>query len=108
MEEEKDLEKLTVTKLREIAKQYEEITGAHAMKKEGLIVAIHRARGEPVKAVKKDETHTIETVKKKIRALKEEKKSALEKKDKKALTLVRKKIKTYRRKTRRLAKTKKA
>jgi hypothetical protein len=108
MEEEKDLEKLTATKLREIAKQYEEITGAHAMKKEELIVAIHRARGEPVKSVKKDETHTIETVKKKIRTLKQEKKSALEKKDKKALSLVRKQIKKYRRKTRRLAKAKKA
>lgn len=108
MEEEKDLEKLTATKLREIAKGYEEITGAHAMKKEELIVAIRRARGEPVKAVKKDETHTIETVKKQIKALKEEKQAALEKKDKKALTVVRKQIKKCRRKTRKLAKAKKS
>lgn len=108
MEDSKDLEKLTATKLREIAKEYEEITGAHAMKKEELIVAIRRARGEPVKAVKRDETHTIENVKKKIKALKEKKKEALENKDKKALTVVRKQIKKYRRKTRQLAKAKKA
>ena len=44
--EEKDLEKLTATKLREIAKQYDEITGASAMKKEELIIAIRTARGE--------------------------------------------------------------
>ena len=52
--EEKDLEKLTATELRELAlKQYPDITGVHAMKKEELIAAIHKARGEAVKETKK-------------------------------------------------------
>ena len=49
--EEKDLEKLTATKLRDIAKEYEGITGVHAMKKEELIHAIREARGEHQKTI---------------------------------------------------------
>ncbi|HJX31512.1 MAG TPA: Rho termination factor N-terminal domain-containing protein [Thermodesulfobacteriota bacterium] len=103
--EEKDLEKLAATKLREIAKQYEGITGVHAMKKEELIHAIREARGEPKKPVKKEKVHTIGSLKKQIKKLKEEKKAAL-KKDKKTITGLRRKIKRYRRLTRKLAKGK--
>ena len=104
--EEKDLEKLTATKLREIAKDYEEITGAHSMKKEELISAIRSARGEPKKALKKKEAQTISSIKKRIKALKDEKKAFREKKAKKEASLLRKKIKKYRRLTRKLAKAK--
>ena len=103
--EEKDLEKLTATKLREIAKQYEGITGVHAMKKEELIHAIREARGEPQKPGKKAKVHTIGSLKKRIKNLKEEKNAAL-KKDKKTITALRGKIKRYRRLTRKLAKGK--
>ena len=68
---EKDLEKLTATKLREIAKQYEGITGVHAMKKEELIQAIQEAQGEPRKTIKKDKAQSIGSLKKQIKALKE-------------------------------------
>jgi hypothetical protein len=52
--EEKDLEKMTATELRELAlKNYPAITGVHAMKKEELLSAIYKARGEVVKEVKK-------------------------------------------------------
>lgn len=104
--EEKDLEKLTATKLREIAKQYEGITGVHAMKKEELIQAIREARGEPQKPVKKEKVHSsIGTLKKRIKNLKKEKNAAI-KKDKKTITALRRKIKRYRRLTRKLAKGK--
>jgi hypothetical protein len=103
--EEKDLEKLTATKLREIAKQYEGIIGVHAMKKEELIHAIRDARGEPQKPVKKEKLHTIGSLKKQINKLKEEKKAVL-KKDKKTITALRRKIKRYRRLTRKFAKGK--
>ncbi len=104
--EEKDLEKLTAKKLREIAMQYEGITGAHAMKKEELIRAIRKARGEPEKIIKKEKAETISMIKKKIKALKEEKKVYQEKKDKKTVSLLRKKIKRYRRLTRKMARAK--
>ena len=110
--EEKELEKLTATKLREIAKQYEGITGAHAMKKEELIAAIREARGEPKKekeakkkvVKKKGKTQTVSGIKKQIRGLKDEKKAAQERRDKKLTESLRKKIKQYRRLTRKLAK----
>ena len=107
--EEKDLEKLTATKLREIAKQYEGISGAHAMKKEDLIREIHKARGDtaPLK-LKKDKPEQKSNAKKEIKALKEKKQAANEKKDRKTSSLLRKKIKKYRRLTRKLAKAKKA
>ena len=105
--EDKDLEKLTATKLREIAKEYEEISGAHAMKKEELISAIRVARGEPKKAVKKKvKAQSVRSVKKKIAALKEEKEAYREKKDKKGVSSLRKKIKKCRRLTRKMARAK--
>ena len=42
---EKPLEKMTVTVLREMAKEIPDITGVHGMKKEELIVAINEVRG---------------------------------------------------------------
>jgi hypothetical protein len=103
--EEKNLEKLTATKLREIAKQYEGITGTHAMKKDELIYAIREARGEPQKMRKKEKPHTISSLKKQIKKLKEKKKTLI-KKDKKTVTALRRKIKSYRRLTRKFAKAK--
>ena len=50
--EEKDLTKMTVTKLREEAKKYTSIHGVSGMKKEELITAIADARGEPIEIKK--------------------------------------------------------
>jgi len=97
-----ELEKLTATKLREIAKEYEEITGASAMKKEDLVVAILRARGEPVKVVKKDETKMVD-IKQRIAQLKKERDAALQEKDAKKAGSVRKELKKLKRKSRQLA-----
>ncbi len=105
--EEKELEKLTATKLREIAKQYDEITGTHALKKEELIIAIRKARGEDVTSTEKgSDSKKIGTLKKKIKNLRSEKTAAQEKKDKKAATILRKRIKRYRRLTRKIAQSK--
>jgi protein-arginine kinase activator protein McsA len=107
--EEIDLEKMTATELREFAlKEYPAITGVHAMKKEELIAAIHKARGEAVKETKKKKVAAKvqidkKELKKQIRLLKSEKDKLLHEKDKKALAKVRKKIKKLKRLTKRAA-----
>ena len=102
-----ELEKLTATKLREMAKEYPSIQGAHAMKKEDLIVAILEARGEPIKKAEK-KSAKISEIKKQIRALKKEKAKSLQEKDKLKTEQLRKKIKTLKKQTRRLASQQKA
>ncbi len=53
--EEKELEKMTATELRDLAlKEHPDITGVHAMKKEEILAAIHKARGEAVKETEKE------------------------------------------------------
>ena len=111
MTEEKDLTKLTAIKLREIAKEYPEIQGAHAMKKEALIAAIYRARGEPIPVIKggkkkkKVEGKDIGKLKKEIRELKAELAKAVETKDKSLMKKLRKSIKRLKRETRKVAST---
>jgi len=107
--DEMDLEKMTATELRELTlKQYPDITGVHAMKKEELIAAIHKARGEAVKETKKKKVAVKveidkKELKKQIRLLKTEKENLLHGKDEKALAKVRKKIKKLKRLTKRSA-----
>lgn len=107
--EEKELEEMTATELRELAlKQYPDITGVHALKKEELIAAIHKARGEVVKETKKKKVAAKvpidkKELKKQIRLLKAEKDRLLQGKDKKTLAKVRKKIKKLKRLTKKTA-----
>ncbi|MGE5254420.1 MAG: Rho termination factor N-terminal domain-containing protein [Planctomycetaceae bacterium] len=104
---EADLEKMTATELRDYAlKNHPDITGVHAMKKEELVVAIKKARGEEVKETKKKKVKAKAKVEKKalkekIRALKAEREKILQAKDSKALARLRKKIKRYKRMTKR-------
>jgi hypothetical protein len=94
-----ELEKLTAIKLRElIAAEYPEIQGAHAMKKEELVVQILKARGEPTHEAKKHVP--ITDLKKTIRQLKAEQAQALEAKDAGKNTELRRKIARLKRKTR--------
>ncbi len=105
----KDLEKMTATELRDYALQnHPDITGVHAMKKEELIVAIRKARGEEVKETpKKKKVAKVKIEKKalkqKVRQLKSEKEKLLQSKDKKALERLRKRIKRFKRLTKRAA-----
>ena len=87
----KALEKMTVTDLREMAKDMPGIVGVHGMKKEELIVAIKEVKGikdEPVK--KKDSS--VGEIKKKIKAIKAQRQAALEAKDSKMATIYKRRI----------------
>jgi predicted nuclease with TOPRIM domain len=99
-----ELEKLTATKLREIAHEYPDIQGAHAMKKEELIVAILTARGEPVKIAKKKPAQ-IHEIKKHVKEMKAEKEKLREGKaqDRKKVSQLRRRIKRLKRQTRIMA-----
>jgi len=97
-----ELEKLTAIKLREIAKEYEQITGTSGMKKDALVNAILEARGEPIKEVTKDK-QSVAQIKKQIRETLKERDGALEAKDGKKLASVRKILKKLKRQTRALA-----
>lgn len=110
--EEKDLEKMTAPELREyILQNYPDITGVHAMKKEELLAAIYKTRGEAAKEVKKPkEVKKIEldkgAIKKQIRFLKAEREKLLNvasKKNKKELAKIRRKIKKLKRLTKKAA-----
>ena len=101
-----ELEKLTATKLREVARQYEQITGATAMKKEDLIIAILKARGEPVDETTKD-ADAVARLKKQIRAVLKQRDSALAEKDRKKIAAVRTQLKKLKRQTRIFAGNKK-
>jgi FlaA1/EpsC-like NDP-sugar epimerase len=97
-----ELEKLTAIKLREIAKEYEQITGASGMKKEALVNAILEARGEPLVEVNKDEK-SIARIKQQIRQTLKQRDSALAEKDRTKVSAVRKTLKRLKRQTRMLA-----
>lgn len=109
----KDLEKMTLPKLREEALKYhDQITSAiHGMKKAELVRALMEVLGieeEPEKVVekkikKKDKTVSKESLKKEMTAFKKEKEEALKGKDKSKVKLLRKKIKILKRKIRRFA-----
>lgn len=104
-----DLEKMTDTELKDYAlKNHPDVTDVPAMKKEELIVAIRKARGEEVKETsEKKPVGKVKIEKKvlkqKIRQLKSEKDKFLQSKDKKALYRLRKRIRRFKRLTKRAA-----
>jgi hypothetical protein len=109
MEEKKDLEKMTAVELRELAlKEYPNLTGVHAMKKEELVLAIHQARGESLKETKKKKTAGKvkagrKEIKKQLRQLKEKKAEVLAGGSKKDRHRLRRKIKRLKRLTQKAA-----
>ncbi len=102
-----ELEKMTATKLREVAREYTEITGASGMKKEELVEAVLKARGEPVKEIVKD-AEKMTALKKRIRTIKADKKKSLDEKDGQKAAELRKQLKKLKRQTRLLAGDKKS
>ena len=109
MEEKKDLEKMTAVELRELAlKEYPNITGVHALKKEELVLAIHQARGEVVKGSKKKKAAgkvkaDKKEIKGRLRQLKEKKNKLLAGGSKKDLIRLRRRIKRLKRLTQKAA-----
>lgn len=112
--EKKDLEKMTVPKLREEALKYkDQISSAiHGMKKAELVKALMEVMGieeeeeKPVekKIKKKEKSVSKESLKKELLAYKKEKEGALKEKDKIKVKRLRRKIKTLNRKIRRIPK----
>ena len=96
----KPLEKMTVTDLREMAKEIPEITGVHGMKKEELIAAIKKSKGIVDEPVKKTDA-TLGEIKKKIKAIKAQRQAAIEAKDKKMATIYKRRISKLKKKSRR-------
>ncbi|MDH7499585.1 MAG: hypothetical protein QHH30_04285 [candidate division NC10 bacterium] len=119
-EKTKDLERLTTTKLRELAlEKYPQIRGVHGMKKEELVAAIKAVeielgirekeeekkppRQEIKKKVKREKkVVTLPEAKAKLKELKGQREGALASQDRKALQEVRFKIKKLKRLMRRL------
>ena len=96
----KPLEKMTVTDLREMAKEIPEITGVHGMKKEELIAAIKKSKGIVDEPVKKADV-SLGEIKKKIKATKAQRQAVIEAKDKKMATIYKRRISKLKKKSRR-------
>ncbi|TAJ76175.1 hypothetical protein EPO44_21590 [bacterium] len=99
----KELRKMTVTKLREHAKQVTDLQGVIGMEKEALIEAIAKAEGIAYEVPPKDVT-TISSIKQEIRALKKQTEELLaSSKEAPKVKRIRRKIKKLKRLTRVLA-----
>jgi hypothetical protein len=98
----KPLEKMTVTDLREMAKDITEISGVHGMKKEELIAAIKKSKGIIEKPVKKTDA-SLGEIKKKIKAVRTQRLAAIEAKDKKMAKIYKRRISRLKKKSRRAA-----
>jgi hypothetical protein len=107
---EKPLDKMTVTELREIAKEIPDIVGVHGMKKPELLAAVKKAKGIIEVETKKKTgpprpkvTIPKATLKAMIRDLKSKRHQALEERDKQMAKRYRRKISKLKKKTRQAA-----
>jgi hypothetical protein len=98
-----ELRKMTLPKLRDLAKQTTDLEGILGKKKEELVEAIAKAQGISFEPLAKD-VHTIATVKQQIRNLQKQRDEILaSSKDKRQVKRIRRKIKLLKRTTRHLA-----
>lgn len=107
---EKPLDKMTVTELREVAKEISSITGAHGMKKAELLSAIKEAKGmvdesqnKPAAKAKVKTAVTVQEIKALIKGLRVQKEQALADKDKKQAKIYRRRISRLKKKSRQAA-----
>ena len=97
-----ELRKMTVPKLRELAKEATDLQGVGGMQKEALVEAIAKAKGIAFVPVK--DLSTITAVKQQIRVLKKQRDEIFaSSKDAKQVQRIRRKIKLLKRTTRQLA-----
>ncbi len=97
-----ELRRLTVLKLRDLAKEATDLQGVGGMQKEELVKAIARAKG--IAFVPAKDLSTITAVKQQIRVLKKQRDEILtSSKDAKQVKRIRRKIKLLKRTTRQLA-----
>lgn len=103
LEATKDLDRMTVKELREVAANIEELVGVTAMKKAELLSAIKKAKGiEEKKPVKKVD-FTIKELKAKIIKLKERREEARNLKDKRMVNILRRRINRVKKASRKLS-----
>ncbi len=106
---EKPLDKMTVTELRDIAKDIPEVTGVHAMKKDELLAIIKKDRGiedTPKKksgAPKAKVKVSAKELKTKIKALKLQHQEALAGDNKKMAAIYKRRMSRLKKKTRKAA-----
>ena len=105
---EKDLDRMTVKELKEVAAESADLVGVHAMKKAELLAAIKEAKGikeekAPKEKIEK-EAVTVKELKEKIIALKVERKEARKARDKRMVHILRRKINRLKKETRRISK----
>ena len=103
----RDLQKMTVTKLREEALKHQGLVGVHAMHKEDLIAALAPIFGIDLEAALREARARVAgnktTLKQEIRAIKTQRSAALEAHDTTVLKQTRDRIKKRKRLLRRLA-----
>jgi len=104
----KELQRLTLPKLRELAKQETDLEAVGGMEKEDLIRAIAKAKGIAYDESAKD-TNAIHAIKQEIRALKKQKAELLATApDRRKTRRIQRKVKLLKRLTRHLAREAKA
>jgi hypothetical protein len=106
----KPLDKMTVTELRDVAKELPDITGVHGMKKAELLEALMAAEGGPVVPEKRPAAATkpktavsVQELKKMIKGLRVQRQQALTDNDKKMAKIYRRRISRLKKKTRQAA-----
>jgi len=104
----KDLDRMTVKELKEVAAESTDLVGIHAMKKAELLAAIKEVKGikeekAPKEKIEK-EAVTVKELKEKIIALKVERKEARKARDKRMVHILRRKINRLKKETRRISK----
>ena len=107
---EKPLDKMTVTELKDIAREIPGVTGATAMKKEELLSIIKEYRGIEDEAPKKSEKKntpkapaSVKDLKTKIAQLREKKEKAQGDRDRRKVDILRRRINRLKRQTRKAA-----
>ena len=104
----KDLDRMTVKELKEVAAESTDLIGIHAMKKAELLAAIKEVKGikeekAPKEKIEK-EAVTVKELKEKIIALKVERKEARKARDKRMVHILRRKINRLKKETRKISK----
>lgn len=97
--QEKPLEKMTATELREVAKEIPEIKGASGMKKDELLSAIQKASGVEEEVVTKGSS-TINGLKSSIKEMKKKRADAIESGDSKTAKIMKRRISRLKKRTR--------
>ena len=104
---EKDLDRMTVKELREVAADIPDLVGVHAMKKAELLAAIKEAKGIKAEKPRKEKVEkgvvTVQELKRKIVELKRKRGEAREAKDKRMAHILRRRINRLKKETRRIS-----